>query len=208
MAINCPVCTRPVKSLKPQKGDLAWEETYCSTYCRLYDERGLEKVPFDGGCKHHNNKLRWPRIPIECEMCNQEILLVHDEEKCNKKYCSRECWNKVKSSKKRGIHRTLSMLHYLEHNHKYMGNNWLSPSDISERCSRKGIMCSSTTVGLTMKRWREAGIVRSQLQGGSQNGMEYKLYRPGLRGMTISQFVHKYNTMSYAERMAFQQKTS
>ena len=56
MGKNCPVCTRPVKSENPQKGDLAWEDTYCSTYCRLYDERGLEKVPFEGGNKHHKNK--------------------------------------------------------------------------------------------------------------------------------------------------------
>ena len=203
MGKKCPVCTRPVKSENPQKGDLAWEDTYCSTYCRLYDERGLEKVPFEGGNKHHKNILRWPRIPIKCDMCENEILLVHDEEKCNKRYCSRECWNKVKTSQKRGILRTLNILHYIEHNHKYKGNKWLSPSDISEKCNRKGVMCSPTSVGLILKRWREAGIVRSQLQGGSSNGMEYRLYRPGLKGMSISQFVYRYNTMSYAERIAF-----
>ena len=199
MATNCPVCSRSFNPLNPQKGDLAWEETYCSNYCRLFDERGLEKVPFDGGNKHHKNKLRWPRIPIKCEMCDNEILIVLDKEKSNKRYCSRPCYNKLKTSQKRGILNTLNILHYLEYNHKYNNNQWLSPADISDKCSRKGVCCSASTVGLLMKRWREAGIVKCQ---GSRK-MEYQLDKLGLKGMSISQFIYKYNTMSYADRIAF-----
>jgi hypothetical protein len=201
----CPVCPRTVNCLTPRKGDLAWEETYCSKYCRLYDEKGLKMVPFDGDCVHHNGKLRWPRIPIECDMCGTETLLLHDVEKANRAYCSTKCWNNLKSCQKRGIHRTMNMLHFLEHRKKYDRNGWVSPSSISERCGRKGQMCSPTTVGLSLKRWREAGIVEAKLIGGSQHGHEYRFILKGLKGMTVSRFVHNWNTMSYAERMAFQQ---
>jgi len=201
----CPVCSRPVKHLSPQKGDMVWEETYCSKYCRLFDEQGLEMVPFDGGSVHHKNKLRWPRIPITCEMCDAEMLLVHDIEKSNTRYCSQDCWNKLKKCQKRWIQRTVNMLNFLYHRRNYHGEGWVSPSAISERCGRKGQMCSPTAAGLSMKRWREAGIVEAKLIGGSQHGHEYRFIPKGLRGMTISQFIYNWNTMSYAERIAFQQ---
>ena len=201
----CPVCSRPIKCHAPQKGDMAWEENYCSKYCRLYDEKGLNMVPFDSDCPNHKNKLRWPRIPISCQMCDNDLLLVHDIEKSNQAYCSKKCWNTLKSSQKRGIQRTINMLHFLEHRRKYHSNGWSSPSEISDKCGRKGNMCSPTTVGLSMKRWREAGIVHARLRGGSQNGHEYRFRPAGLRGMTVSQFIYKWNTMSYAERVAFSQ---
>ena len=207
MGKDCPVCSRPVKCDTPQKGDVAWEEHYCSKYCRLFDEKGLEKVPFAGDCPHHNNKLRWPVIPIKCEMCGEDLGLIHDIEKSNQAYCSKKCWNEVKKSQKRGIHRTLNMLHLLQHRRKYHGEGWLAPAEISERCGRKGQMCSPTSVGLCMKRWREAGIVHARIRGGSQNGYEYRFRPAGLRGMTVSQFIHKWNTMTYAERVKFQQNS-
>ena len=203
--IPCPVCARPIKCLAPQKGDMAWEETYCSKYCRLFEEKGLEMVAFDSDFVGHKGQLRWPRITINCEMCDKEMSLVHDIERSNKTYCSRKCWNNLKSCQKRGIHRTLNMLHLLVHRRKHHGQGWLNPAEISERCGRKGQMCSPTSVGLCMKRWREAGIVEARLRGGSQHGHQYRFIPKGLRGMTISQFVYQWNTMSYAERLKFQQ---
>ena len=205
LANPCPVCTRLIRCLSPQKGDCAYEESYCSKYCRLYDERKLEWVAYDTDCPNHKNKLKWPRIPIKCEMCEGEIHLLHDIEKSNRAYCSTSCWNKLKSSQKRGITRTLTMLSLLEHRKKHYGNAWFSPSGISEICGRKKQMCSPTTVGLTMKRWREAGIVEARLTGGSQHGHEYRFFPKGLKGMTLAQFIYHWNTMSYAERIAFQQ---
>ncbi|HIF03529.1 MAG TPA: hypothetical protein EYQ84_09675 [Nitrospinaceae bacterium] len=54
----CPVCSRKLKTENPQKGDISWEITYCTHYCRLYDEQKLEQVPFAGGNKHHKNKMK------------------------------------------------------------------------------------------------------------------------------------------------------
>lgn len=204
----CPVCSRPIKSMNPQKGDLAYEDTYCSKYCRLFEAQNLELVPFDGDCPHHNNKLRWPRIPINCEMCGKDMVLLHDVEKFNRTYCSTKCWNDLKSSQKRGIHRTVNMLSLLQHRRNHHGEGWMSPSAIAERCGRKGQMCSPTSVGLTMKRWRKAGIIHARLRGGSQHGHEYRFRPAGLKGMTLAKFIYHYNTMSYAERVAFTQKTS
>ena len=68
MAKSCPVCSRRVKTDNPQKGDVAWETVYCSHYCRLYDEQKLEKVPFNGGNKHHkgNSSGRQSRPSVKC----------------------------------------------------------------------------------------------------------------------------------------------
>jgi len=205
MAKSCPVCSRRVKTDNPQKGDVAWETVYCSHYCRLYDEQKLEKVPFNGGNKHHKGKLKWPSIKTKCEMCDTDIVLKHDAERGNRKYCSRKCWNKLKSCQKRYIHRTLNILYYLEHAYRYEGKKWSSPSIISEKCEKQGTSCSPSSVGLAMKRWREAGIVEAKLQGGSSNGHQYRLNPKGLRGMTVSQFIYHWNTMSYAEKIAFKQ---
>lgn len=199
----CPICERPIKCLSPQKGDMVYEENYCSKYCRLYDERNLELVAFDTNAPTHNGKLKWPHISITCDMCDGETHLVHDIEKSNRAYCSVGCWNKLKSSQKRGIHRTINMLLLLEHRKKYYRDAWMTPADISERCGRKGQMCSPTSVGLCMKRWRTAGIIEARLHGGSQNGHDYRFIPKGLKGMTVAQFIYKWNTMTYAERMTF-----
>lgn len=203
--LPCPVCERLIKCLSPQKGDMVYEENYCSKYCRLYDEQNLKWVAYDTTCANHKGKLKWPSIPISCAMCNGEIHLLHDIEKSNRSYCSIDCWNKLKSSQKRGIHRTLNMLSLLQHRRKHHRDAWMAPADISERCGRKGQMCSPTSVGLTMKRWITSGIIESRLHGGSQHGHDYRFILKGLRGMTVAQFIYKWNTMSYAERIAFQQ---
>ena len=47
---NCPVCdmtfgttaNKPFKS-KGGRGTITYESTYCSRYCREFDERGMEK---------------------------------------------------------------------------------------------------------------------------------------------------------------------
>ncbi len=203
---QCPVCSRKLKTNNPQKGDISWETTYCSHYCRLYDEQKLEKVPFAGGNKHHNNKLTWPKIKVKCEMCDNDVILKQNLECGNRKYCSRKCWNKLKGCQRRRIHQTLNLLHYLEHAYKYEGHEWLSSTIISEKCSKQGTSFTRNAVGLMMKRWREAGIVEAKFRNSSTNSYDYRLKPEGLKGLSISQFVYKWNTMSYAERMAFMSK--
>ena len=203
----CPVCSRLIKSLNPQKGDLAYEDTYCSKYCRLFHTQKLKMVPFDGDSVHHKNKLRWPHIVIDCDMCGKDTLLLHDIERSNRTYCSTKCWNTLKASQKRGIQRTINMLSLLHHRRKYHADGWMTPTAISERCGRKGQMCSPTSVGLIMKRWRTAGIVDARLQGGSSNGHEYRFLLKGLKNMTLAKFIYTYNTLSYADRMEFMGKS-
>ena len=206
MGNSCPVCSRIVKSENPQKGEVSWETTYCSHYCRLFDERNLTKIPFKGGNKHHNNKLAWPKIKVKCDMCEKEATLKHDLERGNGKYCSKECWNKLKSCQKRKIHQTLNILHYLEHAYKYEGHKWIPPSIIAEKCSKQSAGFTRSSVGGLLKRWRVAGIIEAQLQKGASNSYHYRLNPQGLRGLNISEFVYKWNTMSYAERITFTAK--
>ena len=61
---QCPVCSRKLKTDNPQKGDISWETTYCSHYCRLYDEQKLEQVPFAGGNKHHHWGIGITKAPL------------------------------------------------------------------------------------------------------------------------------------------------
>ena len=207
MAINishhqCPVCSRKMNTNIPLKGDLAWEETYCSRYCRAFDDKKLKMVSFEGNNKHHNNKLRWPKIELTCQMCDNTIILVNSIEKANRGYCSIACWTALTGSQNRGVHRTLTMLSFLHHHQLYDGDYWYSPSEISERCSKHGIRCSPTTVGLTLKRWNAAGIISTK--DFNNRNCSYKFNLDGLRGNTLSKFMYLWNTMSYAERVYFQ----
>ena len=203
---QCPVCSRKLRTENPQKGDISWEITYCSHYCRLYDEQKLEQVMFAGGNKHHNNKTTWPKIMIDCDMCDEKVVLKHTLEQGNRKYCSRKCYNKLKSCQKRHINKTMNLLHYLEHSYKFEGKKWLSSQIIAEKCSKQSAGVTKSTVGLMLKRWREAGIIEVKFQSRTSNTYQYRFNPQGLQGMKVSQFVYQWNTMSYAERMAFKLK--
>jgi|TARA_R110002074_G_scaffold241190_3_gene412961 hypothetical protein len=187
---------------RPLKGDLAWEETYCSRYCRAFDDKKLKMVPFESNNKHQNNKLRWPKIELTCQMCDNTIILMNSLEKANRGYCSIACWSALKGSQNRGFHRILTMLSFLHHQELYDSDYWYSPSEISERCSNHGIRCSPTTVGLTLKRWKAAGII--SIKNFNNRNCSYKFNLDGLRGNTLSKFIYLWNTMSYAERLDFQ----
>ena len=206
MSKSCPVCSRKLKTDNPQKGDICWETTYCAHYCRLYDEQKLEQVPFAGGNKHHKNKLTWPKIIIECDMCGEDVVLKHSLEQGNRKYCSRKCYNKLKSCQKRHINKTLNILHYLQHAYQYEGQKWIPSQIIAEKCSKQSAGFTRSAVGGMLKRWREAGIIDSQLQPGVPNSYHYRFNPQGLKGMKVSEFIYKWNTMSYAEKMVFKSK--
>jgi len=201
----CPVCSRKLKTENPQKGDISWEITYCTHYCRLYDEQKLEQVPFAGGNKHHKNKRTWPKIIIKCDMCGEDVVLKHSLEQGNRKFCSRKCYNELKSCQKRHINKTLNILHYLQHAYKYEGQEWIPAQMIAEKCSKQSAGFTRSAVGGMLKRWREAGIIESQLQPGSPNS-HYRFNPQGLKGMRVSEFIYKWNTMSYAEKIAFTSK--
>ena len=205
MSKSCAVCSRTLKTDNPQKGDICWETTYCSHYCRLYAQNKLEKVPFKNQNKHHNNREKWPDIHIDCDMCENKVVLKHTMEQGNRRYCSRKCYNKLKSCQKRQINKTINLLHYLEHDYRYGGHGWLPPQTISEVCNKQSAGFTKSTVSIMLKRWREAGIIEAQLQRTSNN-YHYRFNPQGLKGMKVSEFVYNWNNMSYAERMAFKSK--
>ena len=69
---NCPVCdmtvstnaNKPFKS-KGGRGTITYESTYCSRYCREYDERNMEKEPISDS-KHHKGIFGFPPIEVPC----------------------------------------------------------------------------------------------------------------------------------------------
>ncbi|HIF03530.1 MAG TPA: hypothetical protein EYQ84_09680 [Nitrospinaceae bacterium] len=112
----------------------------------------------------------------------------------------------MKSCQKRHINKTLNILHYLEHAYKYEGQEWIPSQIIAEKCSKQSAGFTRSAVGGMLKRWREAGIIESQLQPGSPNSYHYRFNPQGLKGMRVSEFIYKWNTMSYAEKIAFTSK--
>ena len=196
----CPICSRKLNTNKPQKGESVYDTIYCSKYCRIFDERKLEKIPYSSRNKYHKNKITWPSIEAPCQMCYKTLTLVHNLEKRNKSFCSTECWNRLNSCQK-GIQRTMHILSILEYRRRYGESLWDSPSTISEIYGVHKIGCSPTTISSLLKRWRDAGIVEISMRGDRIQG--YRFILDGLRGMTVSQFVYNWNTMTYAERVKF-----
>jgi len=139
-------------------------------------------------------------------MCDNEVILKHSMEQGNRKYCSRKCYNKLKSCQKRHINKTLNILYYLQHSYKYEGQKWISPQIIAEKCSKQSAGFTRSAVGGMLKRWRESGIIDTQIQPGVANSYHYRFNPQGLRGMKVSQFVYLWNTMNYAEKEAFKLK--
>ena len=138
MSKSCAVCSRKLRTENPQKGDICWETTYCSHYCRLFMmNRNLSKSLSRAENKHHNNELNGFKIHIPCDMCENEVVLKHTMEQGNRRYCSRKCYNQLKSCQKRQINKTINLLHYLEHNYKYGGHGGFHPQTISEICANK-----------------------------------------------------------------------
>ena len=82
----------------------------------------------------------------------------------------------------------------------------VSSQIIAEKCSKQNAGVTKSTVGLMLKRWREAGIIEVKFQSRSSNNYFYRFNPQGLKGMKVSQFIYKWNTMSYAERMTFNSK--
>ena len=199
---TCPVCSRKVNAGNAQKGDISYEDVYCSKYCRAYDEQNLSQVPFKNGNKHHNNREKWPKIEVPCQLCDNTLTLKHTMEKRNRSFCSTDCWQKLNSCQTRGVQRTLNILEILHHQRAHIGDSWIEPSAISEKFGNRKTGCSSMTVSLLMKRWRKAGIIEIKMMAKSYS---YRFCIDGLKGMKVSEFVYHWNTMSYAERMAFTQ---
>jgi hypothetical protein len=146
-----------------------WEENYCSIYCRLYDERGLEKVNRgevlkETGSKHYKNfKSFWdyPLIPSECITCGEELLLSKTKEP-SKPYCSHKCSTKIhRNPKVRKAIFVFTMLRIMRHRHLYYEGEqqWVSGNNMYAIMQRMGGHPQKNPYSMTMRIWAKRGLL-------------------------------------------------
>ena len=192
----CPVaeCGRPIKADNPSKGDRIYEETYCSHYCRIFDEQGLERIPRLN--KYHSGRFRWPEIHIPCEMCAEPTLIIHDIEKSNRQFCSNTCYHKLKSGKKRSMELGHLLLSILKHRATYSPKNpWMTGKSIAEyMVAIERFRINSYRVSSVMKRWVASGIVE-------HDDTQYRFDLKKLGETPLAQFMYDWVTMPYSQRV-------
>jgi len=123
------------------------EEHYCSKYCRLFDERNIERVNRgeklkEKGSKFHKNFSGfwdYPEIKDECLCCGGEVILRYNESDCDRRYCSRKCSRRILTTKKvRKSAKVFPMLYFLKHERLYGSNDgWVTNERIMEVMQRK-----------------------------------------------------------------------
>ena len=124
------------------------EEDYCSTYCRLYQERGMEKDSI--GRPIH------PHIEIPCDMCGESLILKYEFEKSNRSFCSRACYSALRGVRKRRGHIQYCILKVLKHK-----NKWMTAEEICNITGRYGDTLSNTMrICRLLMRWVTRGVVQ------------------------------------------------
>ena len=198
MTKSCPVCDRAIRAENPSKGDSVYEEHYCSHYCRLFEEQGLEKIPRLN--KYHTGRFSWPEIHIPCEMCSKPTLLSHEIERGNRKFCSMKCHHLLKSAKKRRMEIGHLLLCILRHRATYFSQkeSWMGANLIAEYMGRTTRKINSQRVSSMLKRWIASGLVESK------NG-EYRFNLKKLGKTPLGKALYDWLTLPYAERIVFQQ---
>ena len=202
---NCPVCdmtvstnaNKPFKA-KGGRGTITYESTYCSRYCREYDERNMEKEPISDS-KHHKGIFGFPPIEVPCEMCSGTVTLKRTNyESASRHFCSTDCFNKLKSAKGRKVYVIWRVLSTMRHFNDKLGIKKISPQQIMEIINNDkliGIKNDKSLRGV-LNRWMAAGLI-------TKDGSHYNYHKDGLRGKPLGLFIYDYLNMSYAERMAF-----
>jgi len=192
----CPLtqCGRPIRADNPSKGDRIYEEIYCSHYCRLFDEQGLERLPRLN--KYHSGRFRWPDIHIPCEMCAEPTLLLHDIEKSNRQFCSNACYHKLKAGKKRSMELGHLILSIIKHRATYFPTTpWLTGKRIAQyMAATERFRINSYRVSAVMKRWVASGIVE-------HIDKEYRFDLKKLDKIPLAKFMYDWVTMPYSQRV-------
>ena len=193
MTQSCPVCDREIRAENPSKGDSIYEEQYCSHYCRLFEEQGLEKIPRLN--KYHTGMFRWPEIHIPCEMCAKPTLLSYEIERGNRKFCSIKCHHLLKSAKKRHMELGHLLLSILKHRATYFPKkSWMGSNLIAEYLARTTRQINSQRVTSMLKRWIACGLVDSK-------NREYRFNLKKLGKTPLAKAMYDWVTLPYAERM-------
>lgn len=192
---SCPItqCGRPIRANNPSKGDRIYEEVYCSHYCRLFDEQGLEKIQRLN--KYHSGMSRWPEIHIPCEMCAEPTLLLHHMEKSNRQFCSTTCHHLLKSGKKRHMDIGHLLLSILKHRATYSpATSWMKAELIARYMGRTTRQMTSHRVSSILKRWVASGIVE-------HSDKEYRFDLQRLDKIPLAKFMYDWVTMPYSQRV-------
>ena len=158
-------------SVKPESSTTLcfWEEDYCSMYCRLYDERDLEKVNRADvleatGSKHYKNfsgMWDYPKISSECVTCNKEVVLSKTQYH-SKPYCSPKCSSKIhRNPKVRKAIFPFTMLRIMRHRHRYYTGEqqWLSGNNMYNIMQRMGGHPHKNPYSMLMRIWAKRGLL-------------------------------------------------
>lgn len=129
---------------------------YCSDFCRLFKEQGLEKV-----------KGRYPAISVECSFCGEESL-ARKGTGYVKQFCSPACKSKLKLSPVRRPTMNHFMLFYLKRN-----GGWLTAQGLTNILSRYGHQGNAGRWSGLLARWVRLGAVEMRKAEGS-SASEYR----------------------------------
>ena len=201
---NCPVCnmnigtdaSKPFKS-KGGRGTIRYETHYCSRYCREFDERGLKKLPISDS-KHHKGIFGYPAIEVACEMCSEKVILKRTNyESASRYFCSKACFNKMKSAKGRKVYVIWRVLSTIRHLSEKVGIKKITPDEILATINNDTLIgTDAKKMRGMLSRWITAGII-------SKDEKHYTYHKEGLRGKPLGLFIYDYLSMTYAERLAF-----
>ena len=164
----CPVCTRDIDGYDSGMRSSvsgALEPKFCSRYCRLFHDRGLEKI--NGAEKYGKMQYEgfnwWPKIPVDCDKCGESFNLASQCDHNNQVFCTIKCANAVKTSKKKAMrdYQLLRILRTLGWENQ-VNEGWLSAALIAKKLCQFNYTANSNTVAGVMKRWTARGIVESK----------------------------------------------
>lgn len=168
------------------------EQTYCSKYCRIFNERGLKII--NGAEKFDKAQYSgfnwWPIIKINCEMCEAPVDLHYEFERANRQFCSRVCFNKMKSVKKRKSQMNYAILRLLRHHYYNNEEGWITASDMSELMNhRRDVKGNPRRWGNMLTKWVKRGLVENK----GQHPMQYRLKKEYLNA-PLAKIFYEYET--------------
>jgi len=162
----CPVCTRDIDGYDSGMRSSvsgALEPKFCSRYCRLFHDRGLEKI--NGAEKYGKRQYEgfnwWPKIAVDCDKCGESFNLASQCDHNNQVFCGNKCANAVKTSKKKAMrdYQLLRILRTLGWENQMNEGGWLSAEMVAKKLCQYNYKANSHTVAGIMKRWVSRGIV-------------------------------------------------
>ena len=171
------------------EGSAIYEEDYCSTYCRIYDEKGLE--PINGqektGLKQLSGLMYSPVVKMPCDYCGVEFRLKGSEKrKMNANFCSKECHKKITKLKIKKSLLNYTIIKSLHH-HKKHGEGWITLDRLNEIMSRsRNFKSTSRRLSMFLKTWIGRGLVEKKMVGSKSH---YRLSDMGLNYPIAKVFV-------------------